>query len=489
MMLPSFSNSDHHMPKKSNTQELRNSTFSLIKSLFSLKNCAWIVLTILIQLLIVVFLNRASLWPSTLPAIQDNFQAPSHEKDCEFGTVYVYDLPPVLNKELIENCQDLDPWPWSSKYCSAVSNGGFGPSATGLDGMVPENLIPAWYWTEMYAAEVIYHERILSYKCRTRNLDEATAFYIPFYVGLAVGKYLWFNHTAKDRDRHSLIMLNWVKEQPSWKRTNGSDHFIMLGRLTWDFRRLHDSDTEWGTSFIYMPLMKNVLHLTVERSQWDELEFSVPYPTAFHPRSQSDIQQWQSFIRARKRSSLFCFVGATRKSFKNDFRGLLMNYCKNESDSCRLVDCSVTHCYDGAPVILKTFLDSDFCLQPKGDGFTRRSTFDCMLSGAIPVYFWEGSFKDQYQWHLPGAAEAYSVFIDNNGVRNGTDIRSVLERYSREEVNKMRETIIDFMPKFLYSSSNADLGSVKDAFDIAMDGVLRRFMEQKRSASDKEVNT
>ncbi|PIN17437.1 hypothetical protein CDL12_09896 [Handroanthus impetiginosus] len=44
---------------------------------------------------------------------------------------------------------------------------------------------------------------------------------------------------------------------------------------------------------------------------------------------------------------------------------------------------------------------------------------------------------------------------------------------------KMRNTIIDFLPRLLYSRSNTDLGSREDAFDIAMEGVLRRFKRQK----------
>ncbi|KAG6421915.1 hypothetical protein SASPL_118475 [Salvia splendens] len=220
---------------------------------------------------------------------------------------------------------------------------------------VPLNLSAAWHWTDMYAAEVIYHDRIKNYQCTTPDPARAAA----FYAGLAVRNYLFSNSTAKDRDRHADAMLNWVKTQPAWQKSNGSDHFLMLGRLTWAFRRLTDDDAEWGSSLLYMPLMKNVLRLTVERFRWDGLEVSVPYPTAFHPRSGSDIRQWQAWIGARKR-------------IRNDFRSVLMEYCKNETASCRVVDCWKTPCSDGAPAILEAFLGSDFCLQPKGDGLTRR---------------------------------------------------------------------------------------------------------------------
>ncbi|XP_057788142.1 xyloglucan galactosyltransferase XLT2-like [Salvia miltiorrhiza] len=469
----------HHPSKKSKLK----TTFHTVKSNISAHHCAWLTLTILLQLLIILFLNRASP-PPPLPssAHRRHFESaaphpPLRDEACKHGRIYVYDLPSMLNRDLLQNCHDLDPW---SSRCNAVSNGGLGPTATGLDALVPRNLSAAWYWTDMYAAEVIYHDRVNNYRCTTSNPAEATAFYIPFYAGLAVGKYLWFNYTSKDRDFHAAAMLDWVKNQPPWRRSNGSDHFLMFGRLTWDFRRLTDDDGEWGTRFIYMPLMKNVFRLTVEKSRWDELELSVPYPTAFHPRSESDIRQWQGLIRGRKRSSLFTFVGATRKKIRNDFRGVLMGYCKNETRSCRVVDCSETQCYDGAPAILEAFLDSDFCLQPKGDGFTRRSAFDCMLAGSIPVYFWSGSFEHQYEWHLPKDASKYSVFLDHNIVRNDTSlIKRTLEKFSKEEVVRMRETIIQFLPKLLYSKSNANLGGISDAFDITMEQVLKRF-EQHR---------
>ncbi|CAI9782301.1 unnamed protein product [Fraxinus pennsylvanica] len=172
--------------------ELNNNLRS-VKSHISLNHCAWLCITILLQVLIIVYLNRASPAPPSLSSIRHQFQAPApDDQTCKYGRIYAYNLPVALNKELLENCRDLDPW---SSRCNAVSNGGFGPRATGLDGVVPKNLSPAWYWTDMYAAEVIYHDRMLNYKCRTLNQEEATAYYIPFYVGLSVGKYLWFNYT------------------------------------------------------------------------------------------------------------------------------------------------------------------------------------------------------------------------------------------------------------------------------------------------------
>lgn len=141
------------------------------------------------------------------------------------------------------------------------------------------------------------------------------------------------------------------------------------------------------------------------------------------------------------------------------------------------MDCSGTKCSNGTSAILQTFLDSDFCLQPRGDSFTRRSIFDCMVAGSIPVFFWKRTAYIQYEWFLPGEPESYSVYIDRNAVTNGTSIKNVLQGFSREEVEKMRGKVIDYIPKFLYAKPQEGLESVKDAFDIALEGVLRRFKE------------
>ncbi|PON69993.1 Exostosin-like [Parasponia andersonii] len=394
---------------------------------------------------------------------------------CCSGRVFVYELPEFFNREILRSCDNLNPW---SSRCDSLSNQGFGQPATALSGLVPENLVPAWYWTDQFVTEVVFHNRILNHKCRVTEPESATAFYIPFYAGLAVGKYLWSNtSTAKDRDRHCEAMLTWLGNQPYYRRSNGWDHFISMGRITWDFRRSKDDD--WGSSCIYLPGMRNVTRLLIERNPWDYFDVGVPYPTGFHPRSDSDVTQWQSFVGGRNRSKLFSFAGATRGAIRNDFRGLLLSHCRDESDVCRVVDCAGSRCSNGTSAILEGFLDSDFCLQPRGDSFTRRSIFDCMVAGSIPVFFWKRTAYFQYEWFLPGEPESYSVYIDRNAVKNGTSVRGVLEKYSKSEVSKMREKVIEYIPKFLYAKPHYGLETIKDAFDITIDGVFRRFKEQE----------
>ncbi|KAF6160325.1 hypothetical protein GIB67_019094 [Kingdonia uniflora] len=408
------------------------------------------------------------------PPIQPTETNTSSQKECGWGMFYVYELPEMFNKELFDKCDELNPW---NSRCVALSNHGFGPRAVTLGGVVPENLTSAWFWTDQFAAEIIFHNRVMGHKCRTLEPEGATGFYVPFYAGLAVGKYLWSdNFSARDRDFHSVMLLKWLQEQLFWKRSYGWDHFIMMGRISWDFRRSRDSD--WGSSFIYMPAMLNVTRLLIERNPWDYFDVGVPYPTGFHPRSDTDIVEWQNYVGARNRTSLYSFAGATRADIKDDFRGFVMNNCYNESVKCRVVDCAKTKCSNGSSAILEAFLSSDFCLQPRGDSFTRRSIFDCMIAGSIPVFFWHRTAYYQYNWFLPVEPESYSVFIDRRDVKNGTSIRVVLEKISKRDVERMRAKVIEYIPRLVYAEPREGLETIKDAFDVAIDGVLRRFREQ-----------
>lgn len=399
--------------------------------------------------------------------------------ECPSGRVFAYDLPSAFNRDLVvPNCTDLDPWNWE---CGIVSNHGYGRAATELRRFLPEDLHTSWYHTNQFTLEVLFHHRILKHKCRTLDPELATAFYIPFYAGLAVGKHLWGNDTSA-RDRHCKMMLRWVKNQNHWKKLNGSDHFMTIGRITWDFRRLTDPGKSWGSSLLNMPSMQKVTRFIVEKYPGDEMDVSVPYPTGFHPKTRDGLIEWQNFVRDYKRSALFSFVGTNRNWGSNDLRRFVMDYCRRESGSCLAVDCAVSDCPTNSWVTLKPLLESEFCLQPKRDSFTSRAVFDCMVAGGVPVFFLKTAYE-QYEWFLPGEPESYSVYIDQEEVRNGTvSVKEVLQRYSKEEIQSKREKVIETIPRIIYSKPNAGIKSFKDAFDIALDGAMERIKEEKEWA-------
>lgn len=109
-----------------------------------------------------------------------------------------------------------------------------------------------------------------------------------------------------------------------------------------------------------------------------------------------------------------------------------------------------------------------------------------MLAGSIPVIFWERTAYGQYEWFLPDEPGSYSVFIDHKEVRNGSaSIRGVLEKFSREKVRKMRDKVIETIPKIVYASAPEGLESIEDAFDIALHGIFKRFNQRPDGVSKR----
>lgn len=70
------------------------------------------------------------------------------------------------------------------------------------------------------------------------------------------------------------------------------------------------------------------------------------------------------------------------------------------------------------------------------------------------------------------------MFIHQNKLKNeNVLITNVLEGYSEEYVGRMSENVVEHIPKFVYATKQERLEDYKDAFDVAMEGILRRFKE------------
>ncbi|GMY32158.1 probable xyloglucan galactosyltransferase GT14 [Fagus crenata] len=384
---------------------------------------------------------------------------------CSGRYIYMHDIPRQFNLDLLKECHSLMTW---MDVCESLSNMGLGPRIEN-SGRVLSN--KSWFATNQFTLEIIFHNRMKQYKCLTNDSSLASAIYVPFYPGFAVSRYLWgFNISV--RDAVSLDLVKWLAQRPEWKRMWGRDHFLVGGRIAWDFRRLTDNDTAWGSKLMFLPESKNMTLLSIEGSLWNN-DFAIPYPTHFHPNKDIQVKQWQRKVRKAKRKYLFSFAGTPRPNSTHSIRGELIDQCR-ASSKCNLLACfnSVNKCDDPVSV-MKAFQTSSFCLQPAGDSFTRRSTFDSILAGCIPVFFSPRSAYEQYLWHLPKNYTKYSVFIPQDDFKNKKIVISErLLRIPKKEVLAMREEVIKLIPRIVYADPRYRLENFEDAFDIAVKGVL-----------------
>lgn len=399
------------------------------------------------------------------------------DHSCSGRYVYVHDLPKKFNDDLLKNCRSLNNW---TNMCEFTSNLGLGPR---LQNFVKVYSKYGWFATNQFLLEVIFHNRMKQYNCLTKNSTLASAIFVPYYAGLDVARYLWGSNTTM-RDSGSLQLVKWLREKPEWKKTWGRDHFMVAGRITWDFRRTTDEDFDWGSKLMFLPESRNMTILTIESSPWHNNDFAIPYPTYFHPSKDIEVFQWQSRMRRQKRRFLFSFAGGSRPNLQDSIRSEIIGQCQASRRKCKLLDCDSqsNKCYK--PVfVMKMFQSSVFCLQPPGDSYTRRSAFDSILAGCIPVFFHPGSAYVQYLWHLPKDHTKYSVFIPAFDIKKGNvSIERILHRIPKQKTRAMREEVISLIPKVIYADPSCRLQTLDDAFDIAVKGVL-----EKVSRVEKEM--
>ncbi|KAJ7284283.1 hypothetical protein O6H91_04G003900 [Diphasiastrum complanatum] len=407
--------------------------------------------------------------PRSISAKMPLWQISGAEDDyCAGRYVYMHNMPKEFNLEMLENCRNLSLW---TDMCRFTDNAGFGPPLQDSEGVFSNH---GWFATHQFVLDVIFHHRMKQYSCLTNDSSKAAAIYVPFYAGIDIARYLWGANTTI-RDHTSLAVVDWLQKQPQWKIMGGQDHFIVTGRPTWDFRRQTDQDNDWGNRLMLLPAAKNMTILMVEASPFHNDDFAIPYPTYFHPSRDIEIQEWQNRMRNTNRTDLFSFAGAPRPGIDTSIRGQIIDQCRNATH-CMLLKCHMgaSKCHH-PDVVMKLFQSSVFCLQPSGDSYTRRSTFDSILAGCIPVFFDPFSAYTQYTWHLPSDASSYSVFIPEDDIRESrVSIENILLRYSSEQIQLLREKVIATIPGILYANPLARLETEKDAFDLTVHAVISR---------------
>lgn len=100
------------------------------------------------------------------------------------------------------------------------------------------------------------------------------------------------------------------------------------------------------------------------------------------------------------------------------------------------------------------YLRSVFCPAPVGDSLTRKSLFDSLLGGCIPVIFDPLSLS-QYLWHLSAQdREDISVYIPRDRLVTNDSANFVLDfltHISTEEIERKQQAIASLAPRLQYS--------------------------------------
>ncbi|MCO5609454.1 hypothetical protein L7F22_063680 [Adiantum nelumboides] len=458
------------------------------------------------------YLNFADLIrEKVLPKLTDEEDAGEHEArpdmQCEGRYVFMYDVPAQFNEELAKECIVVGRGrcreSWGCIYCGGVENGGRGlrvPNLTEAEDstIVSQNgfnynysvkLRPAeaWYRTHQFSLEVLFHAKMKKYACLTTDMARADAFYLPYYAGLDGALSMRCN-VLEVRDRRVNLLLEWLRGQETWQHTRGHKHFMALGRQPVDLNRTIAART-WGLAVTSQPELANLTFLWKGKAFSPSThEIGIPYPTSFHPSSDAHLKIWQETIKGAKREWLVSFLGSARRRFRHAsqlrFRQELQKQCEQHNDKCRFKDCTLQYtrlqipCESEPEIVTLEFSNAVFCLQPEGDTPTRKSFFDSLVAGCIPVVFSNETAHLQYDAYLPSDPNLYSIFLDMDNISLAkTNFVQALANISSDRVKAMQGYIREhILPHVIYWSPFSSLSSSPhDAFDTALHQLFSTF--------------
>eukprot|EP00605_Chrysophyceae_sp_TOSAG23-4_P001011 GSChrysophyteH1.ASY1.ANO1.1112.1 assembled CDS len=394
-------------------------------------------------------------------------------KDRKF---YIYDWP-----EYIDNV-----WPPDDSILHERSayNFDFRPN-NGAGKLLNEELGLFQTWQFSLYRNIM--QRLRTSKHRTRDPKEATSFIVPFDMG--VHSYIDHNtglpRLASPHGWMAQHLLRTAAKDDVFWHNRGHDHFVFLSITAYQMVGI-------GTKTFFMQICQNCTTITIEtsptktaikgrsRKYW----YAVPYPSSFHWYEGIKKLPWEV---DGERNLLALFIGSLKTSQPNSnvLRRLLNAQCKEPE--CKWVKTAhsckgVINQQDNMLLLRK----SVFCPAPTGDSITRKSIFDSLVAGCIPVLFSRATLS-QYMWHVPtDELDKVSVYIPLKEItEDGKDFISVLKAIPQVEISKLQENIRNIAPRLQYSvvpprAGNGSEGQTWDPpFVDAQEVIIRRILDRK----------
>ncbi len=248
-----------------------------------------------------------------------------------------------------------------------------------------------------------------------------------------------------------------------------------------------------GVKTFWMTICQNCTSIVIETSPTNtaisgrskKYWYAVPYPSSFHWHSAIKQLPWDaSDTSTQQRHILSLFIGSVRTSNTNSnfLRRTLFNQCQGD-ETC--VWHPTAHACNGvvnSTTQMMSFLRSQYCPAPPGDSITRKSLFDALLGGCVPVLFAKASFT-QYLWFFTkDDLDEVAVFIPKQMIlEESANFLDLLKAIPAQELKRKQLAIAKLAPRLQYAvvpnHIHADRGDVwtppiEDAVDVIISKLL-----------------
>lgn len=346
--------------------------------------------------------------------------------------------------------------------------------------------------------------RLLASPYRTRDPTKASAFVIPFDGGV----HSYIDHEtgrprlASPHGWTAIQLLKKASRDPVYWRYKGHNHFVFFSITAFQMVGI-------GVKYFWMGICSNCVSIVIETSptntaiagRSNKYWYAAPYPSSFHWWEGLREQPWEVTPANRaRRTILSLFIGSVRTSNMNSnmLRRTLLAQCQAD-ESCQWH--TTAHACNGvvnATSQMLMFRQAKFCPAPPGDSITRKSLFDALVAGCVPVIFAKASLS-QYLWYFTKQQlEDVAIFIPKQAIlEKAANFLDILGSISDEDLERRQRIIAQIAPSLQYAVVPARINVTRgdvwtppmtDAVDVIISKMLdRRTIEPLTGFSEDDL--
>lgn len=353
---------------------------------------------------------------------------------------------------------------------------------------------PSFYTTHQFSLEIVIHERLKLSPMRTMDPSQADMFYVPAYIGsLCAGQH--YQGIAEKVNE----LKNFLDNSDYFLR--GKPHFSAAAKI----QREMASNL---CPYLQQPFTNNITYLGIERqhitsSIYHIYPYSlmlrssiivVPYPSYGHFRLSEETHLNTPHIRDREVKILLP-VGTTRSNPK---RAKLMDQFPLKTkqpfyklDFSRYTNTHMVLFYasecdiERRKSLISWMEISVFCVQPPGDSPSRKSFYDSIMSGCIPVILKEEHEPNPYAFHHILDYDSFSITLDFDLIHKyNHNIETLLSDISMAEIENKQRHLKQIAKYLQYSIPNGKSERESDAFQL----VFQQLAEKYRLPYDRKLH-
>lgn len=198
-------------------------------------------------------------------------------------------------------------------------------------------------------------------------------------------------------------------------------------------------------------IRKGISIFTIEGDFTNNAVIEVPYPAAYHHHSGLSSNRFmQNAMHNKTRMTFQSFGLDGHKKGDLKWRTALHQACLDAGQEC--VHAIPRYDGDESAEFIQAFWHNAsacwYCLQPTGHSVTRKSTFECLLAGSIPVFFDQASVN-----HFPWSDSV-----------NAHDLVMVLKKDAKSVHSSLAQIPVDERQKHIQN-----IAAVAQIYQYALD--------------------